>query len=70
MSTPVDFIIYGITDFPGISVVSPRTGEAYDYMVRQSDMNVLDDGSAPIPTDLIAGFIEDTGWEKLYCKVV
>lgn len=70
MSAPVDFIIYGITDFPGISVVTPRTEKAYDYMAQQNDMNVLNDGSAPIPTDLIDGFIDDTSLLKLTCKVV
>lgn len=70
MSPPVDFLIYGRTDFPGISLILPRTGEAYDYIVEQGDLTIMDDGSTPIPTDLIPEFIEDAGWAKLHCQVM
>ena len=70
MSEPVDFIIYGHTDFPGMSVVLPRTGEAYDFMVKHDDMNVAEDGSSPLPRDLIQEFVEDAAWAKLTCMVV
>tara|TARA_Y100000022_G_C13226437_1_gene365123 strand:+ start:709 stop:921 length:213 start_codon:yes stop_codon:yes gene_type:complete len=69
MSSPIDFIIYGSTDFPGISLILPRTGDAYDFIVEQGDLTVMDDGSAPIPSNLIPEFIEDAAWSKLTCQV-
>ena len=70
MSDPVDFIIYGDAEFPGMAVVLPRTGDAYDFMVKHNGLKVLDDGSSPLPQRKVEEFVEDAAWAKLTCMVV
>ena len=70
MSDAVDFVIYDDDDLPGMAVILPRTGDAYDFMVKHNNLNVLDDGSSPLPQRQVEEFVEDAAWAKLTCMVV
>ena len=70
MNDAIDFIIYGHAEAPGMSVVRPCTGEAYDFMMKHDTLSVGDDGSSPLPRRLVQEFVEDAAWEKLICVVL
>ena len=72
MTTSFDFTIISETDVPGISLVVAQNEDAFSYLIDEegADMTVLQDGSAPIASDLIGDFVSDAGWDKYSCELV
>ena len=70
MTTTFDFTIIAQTDVPGISLVVAQNEDAFSYLIDEADMTVLQDGSAPIASDLVGDFVSDAGWDKYSCELV
>lgn len=69
MSNSVDFEIKTQTKVPGISLVIAQNEDAYGYL-RDSDITVLADGTAPMDTEYIGDFISDAGWDHYSSALV
>ena len=70
MTVTFDFTIVSRTDVPGISQVMPQNEEAYNYLVDEAHLHVLQDGSAVLFSDTVGDFISDSAWAHLSCNLV
>jgi hypothetical protein len=69
MSTSVDFKIISNTAVSGIALVYAMNESAYNYLCDE-DISVMDNGAAPIDTDIVGDFISDAGWAHLDTELV
>ena len=70
MSVNFDFEIIDRSDVPGISLIVARNEDAYRYLHDETDLPILDDGTAPLAIEYVGDFISDASWAHLCCEYV
>ena len=69
MSVNFDFEIIDCSrDLQGISLIVARNEDAFSYLIDETDLPVMDDGSAPLRTECVGDFISDASWAHLCCE--
>ncbi len=69
MSVNFDFQIIDCSrDLQGISLIVARNEDAFSYLTDETDLLLLEDGTAPLPTEHVGDFISDAGWAHLCCE--
>ena len=69
MSVNFDFEIIDCSrDLQGISLIVARNEDAFRYLTDEADLPIMDDGTAPLPTEYVGDFISDASWAHLCCE--
>ena len=55
---------------PDVCLIYAQNEEAYDYLVDEANLTVLDNGSAPIYTNRVGDFISDSSHAHLCCEYI
>ena len=55
----IDFKIQSTTAVAGVALIEPQTEDAWRFLCDECDLNVMDNGSAPIDMEAVGDFISD-----------
>ena len=69
MKVTYDFQIVS-NQVPDVCLIYAQNEEAYDYLVDEANLTVLDNGSAPIYTNRVGDFISDSSHAHLCCEYI
>ncbi len=63
-----DFKIHSTTQVAGVALIEPQTEDAWRFLVDECDLHVMQNGSAPIDTQLVGDFMSDVASCYLDCE--
>ena len=69
MRVTYDFQIVA-DEIPNVCLIYAKNEEAYNYLVDEAELTVLDNGSAPIYTNRVGDFISDSSYAHLCCEYI
>lgn len=65
-----DFTIIGHSTIDGLSLVMAQNEDAFSYLTDELNYHILDDGSAPVYTEVVGDFISDAEQAHMSCNYI
>ena len=65
-----DFQIISNTLLDGVSLVMAQNEDAFSYLTDELNYHILDDGSAPVYTEVVGDFISDAEQAHMSCNYI